>query len=174
MEHLRAAGGCRQCGAAGIGEQVQYPHRPSGCGNLLTDEIPVRRLLREHAGMLEIHGLDVKGQIIPVFDLPALRQFVIRPVAAASVGTNVPGIKLPPFGSSPGGVPDHLGVWANQDITAPAFQTLSARRIQNLVVLPLIGNPQHILPSSLSSRFSAVAIDPVIDKPITGIVEFRI
>ena len=125
MEHLRTTGGCRQRGAAGVGEQVQHPYRAPGIGNLLTDKIPVRRLLRKHTGMLEIHGLDVKGQVIPIFDLPAFRQMVVCPVAAAGVGADISGVKLPPLGGSAGRIPDYLRVRAHQNIVAPAFQTLA-------------------------------------------------
>ena len=70
---LCAACGSSQRSAAGLGKQVQHPHRALGAGALFPDEIPVSSLLREYAGVLKVHGLNIKGQIILVMDLPALR-----------------------------------------------------------------------------------------------------
>ena len=144
MKHLRAAGRGRQCRAAGIGKQVQHPHRPTGAGHLFPDEIPVGRLLRENAGMLEIHGFDVKGQVVLIANLPPLGQGIFRPVAAAGIGADIAGIVLLPLGSPAGGIPDYLGIRTHQDMTAPAFQPFAAGGIEHLIVLPFIGNPQHV------------------------------
>ena len=150
MEYLRAPGGSRQRGAARIGKQIQYPHGASGRGHLFPDKIPVGSLLREYAGMLEIHGLDVKGQIILILDLPPLRQRMVRPVSAAGIGADIAGVIALPLRSGMGGVPNHLGIGTHQNIFSPPLQALPAGSIQNLIVFPFIGNPKH-RPLSFSS-----------------------
>ena len=42
-----------------------------------------------------------------------------------------------------GSIPDYLGIGAYQGVFSPALQTLTIGSIQNLVILPLIGNPDH-------------------------------
>ena len=114
MEYFRTAGCSCQSGTAGIGEQVQHPDRTAGSGHLLPDKVPVGSLLREDAGMLEVHGLDVKGQVVLIFDLPALRQIVIRPAAAAGIAADITGIIPLPLTGGMGCIPNYLGIRTHQ------------------------------------------------------------
>ena len=152
MKNLCTAGGSGQSCAAGIGKQIQHPNRSACGGHFIPDKIPVGCLLRKHTGMLKIHGLDIKSQIILISDLPALRQMVVGPVAAAGRGTHISCVILLPAGVVMGGVPDHLGVRTHQGVLTPALQTLTVRGIQNLIIFPCIGNPNH--GSLLTSQYS--------------------
>ena len=143
MEHLRPAGRRRQGGAAAVGKEVQHPHRAVGRRHLFPDKVPVGSLLREHAGVLEVHGLHVEGQVVPVANLPPLGQLMVRPVSAAGIGADIAGIVLFPLGGGMGRAPDDLGIRANQNVFSPALQALAVRGIQHLIILPLIRNPQH-------------------------------
>lgn len=100
MPHLRAPGGGGQGGPAGIGEEVQNPHRPPGALHLPADVVPVGRLLRKNSGVLKIHGLDVKGEPVRVVQQPALRQVPDLPPAAAGGGAVVLGVEPAPAGSA--------------------------------------------------------------------------
>ena len=114
-----------------------------GRSDSFPDKIPVRCLFRKYTGMLKVHGLDIKGQIILIADLPMLRELVIRPVSTAGIGADIAGVIVLPFTALVGGVPDHLGIRTNQNILSPSFQTFPIRGIQNLIILPFIGNPKH-------------------------------
>ena len=171
MEHLCPAGrSCQSC-AAGIGKQVQHPYGAARRGHPFPNKVPVGRLLREYAGVLEVHGLDIKGQIVPVLDLPALRQMMVRPVSAPCRGTDIAGILLFPHRIAMRGAPDNLGVRANQDVFSPALQPLPVRGIQDLIILPLIRNPKHgFSPLFLSYQIkSSSEPSPVLQPPLSPV-----
>ena len=109
----------------------------SGAADGIRDEIPVHRLLREDAGVLEVHGLDQKGQI-PVSQSPVLRQAVGAPMAAARVGAGVASVVMLPAGVVFWGIPNDLGVWSNQDIVPPALQLFALGGVQQFILRPLI------------------------------------
>ena len=79
--------------------------------------------------MLKIHGLNIKGEVILVTDLPTLRQLMIRPMTATGRRTHISGIILLPAGMLMGGIPDYLGIGAHQGIFTPALQPLTVRGI---------------------------------------------
>ena len=136
--HVADAGprlGAGHRGPAGVGEQVQHPDGPPGVPDLLHGEIPVHRLFRKQARVLEVHGLHLEGQV-PVADLPALRQGLLLPVAAAGLAAEIPGVGPLPGGVLPGAVPDGLGVRPHQVLLSPALQLLSPAAVQQLIVLP--------------------------------------
>ena len=116
----------------------------SGFADLFPDEIPVGSLLRENTCVLEIHRLDIECQIVFIMDLPAFRQMMLCPVAAAGVGADITGIITLPFGSGTGGIPDDLRIRADQNLVPPTFQTFTGSGIQNLIFFPSIGNPKHL------------------------------
>ena len=136
MVHLRSTGSRRQSGTAGVSKQVQHPHGAAGVCALLPDKIPVSSLLREYTGVLEVHGLDIKRQIILVSDLPAIRQLMLGPVTAAGIGADITGIVALPFRRAVRGVPDDLGIGPHQNVLAPALQALAVGRIQNPIIFP--------------------------------------
>ena len=67
-----------QSGAAGIGKKVENPHRPSSILNQLCEIIPVDRLFREQAGVLEPGRADMKLQVFLAVDLHRLQQRTAR------------------------------------------------------------------------------------------------
>ena len=89
--------------------------------------------------MLKIHGLDIKGQVILIPDLPPLRQLMVRPMTAAGIGAQIAGIVFAPARVLLGGIPDHLGIGTDQQVFPPPLQPLSVRGIQHLVIFPFIG-----------------------------------
>ena len=71
-------------------------------------------------------------------------------MTAAGGRTNIACIILLPTGICMGGIPDYLGIRPHQDILSPALQPFAVRGIQNLVILPFIGNPKHCFSPFLS------------------------
>ena len=108
--------------------------------------------------MLEVHGLDVKGQVVLIVNLPAFGKLVVRPVSAAGIGADVAGIIALPLGYRPWRIPDHLWVRAHQNELAPPFQPLAAAGVQHLIFLPFIGNPEHWV----SSLFLLISADEAV------------
>ncbi|SBW07403.1 hypothetical protein KL86CLO1_12297 [uncultured Eubacteriales bacterium] len=142
MADLGSRGGAGHRGGAGVGEEVEHPDGPARTFDLARGKIPVGGLLGEKAGVLKIHGLDVEGQA-PVPHRPALRGALDLPLAAPGGGAGVPGIGLlpPPVGAL--GLPDGLRVGTYQRVLPPALQLFPAAAVDELIILPLIGNP-HI------------------------------
>ena len=69
---------------------------------------------------------------------------MVGPMTAAGVGADIPGIEFSPPGVTLFRIPDHLRVGTHQDMVAPAFQALTGGSIQNLIIFPFIGNPNHL------------------------------
>ena len=128
--------------AAGIGEQVQHPNGTVSLADLVHDKIPVHRLLREQARMLEVHGLDLEGQIL-IMHLPAFRQRLFLPVSAAGLTAEIPGVGPFPLRQTPGRFPDGLWVRTHQILLVPALQLFTAAAVQQLIILPLIRDPHR-------------------------------
>ena len=145
--------------AARVGKEVQRVDGPPGAADGLHDEIPVCRLLREDARMLEVHRLDVERQLA-IFHLPVLRQAQICPLAAAGRRPGVARVILPPERIVLRRVPDHLRIWTHKDIFAPAFELFAAGGIKDLIVLPSISQPHTVSPVMDSNRYPR-SIDPV-------------
>ena len=49
----RSCFGSGECGAAGVGKQIEYPQGPSGLFDFLGNPFPVYGLFREKTGMFE-------------------------------------------------------------------------------------------------------------------------
>ena len=131
---------------ARIREQVQHAHLTTG-SHRATDQpvrpVPVCRLLREQPRMLEAHRTEPE-RVVPVVDAPVLRHPVHDPLPAAA-DPSVHAVRLPPSRVTPLALPDHLRVRAHQNILPPPLQPLSAFRIDQLILLPLIGTPHFTL-----------------------------
>ena len=138
MDHLGPGLGAGAGGAAGVGEQVQHP---GGLAMALFPglqpvghEVPVHRLLREQARMLEARGPDDEGEA-PVADGPAFGKLLLElPVAAAGLGPIVHCVR-PVLAHGPHG----LGVGPEQHEAAPALQLVAVARVQYLEILPTVG-----------------------------------
>ena len=50
-----------QSGSSGVGKEIQHLYRPPGISNLFTEPVPVYRLFRKKACMLETKGFQLKG-----------------------------------------------------------------------------------------------------------------
>ena len=90
MADLRSRPGTGQRGGPCIAKEVQDPHLaalPHSGSNLLHGKIPVDRLLREHARMLEPHALEPESQItVPNF--PHRGEFPVNlPFPSPCLGT---------------------------------------------------------------------------------------
>ncbi len=151
---------------------AQAAHRPAGGPDLLLGKVPVHRLLREEAGVLEVHGLDLERQV-PVADLPLLRQFGLLPAAAAGVGAQIAAVGMPPPGIQPGRAPDGLGVRADQHLAAPALQFFAAAAVQQLVILPAVSDP-HTPPPCLFCKIHFIIYQPlaIVNKRNVNILDF--
>ena len=137
MAHRGARCGTGQSGSARVGKKIQHPDRPPGFLDLLPEEIPVDRLLREQPGVLKAGWADLEFQI-PVADGPELGVAAIDlPAAAARRGAVVPGIGFLPLGAlfRP---PNDLRVRPDEDGITPPLQLFSAAGIQDLKILPLV------------------------------------
>ena len=44
-----------------------------------------------------------------------------------------------------GGIPDYLGIGADQQVVSPAFQLLPLGAVYYLVIVPAVGNPHNII-----------------------------
>ena len=143
MADLRPRRSAGRAGGPGIGEEVQHVHLPPGGADALLSEIPVHRLLGKKAGVLEVHGLDLEGQIL-VPDLPLSREPPLFPAAAAGAGAEVTPVGTLPAAMGPGRIPDSLGVRAHQELVPPAFQLFPPAAVQQFIVLPPIGNPHGL------------------------------
>ena len=138
MDHLGPGLGAGAGGAAGVGEQIQHPGLPAlglfPIGEPVAHKVPVHRLLREQARVLEARGPDHEGQV-PVADEPAFRQLLLKlPVAAAALGAEVDGVR-PVLVHGPHG----LGIGPKQGEPAPALQLVAVARVQYFKILPTVG-----------------------------------
>ena len=139
-------------GAPGVGEKVEHRDGAAGPPDEIGTEIPVGSLLGEETGMLEIHGLDLEGEV-PIADLPLFGDILFLPPAPASRGTSVAGVGPPPQGIVSGGVPDGLGIGTDQDTVPPAFQLFPSATVDQLIILPLVRDPHGVDPPRfLSSK----------------------
>ena len=149
MSDAGAGFGCRDCRAAGVGEEVQYfdlAPRGHGVLNDPAEPVPVDGLFREQTGVFEVKRFESEGEI-PVVDRPLLGQVPEFPLAAAFVTAVVMAVGISPF-SSAGSLPDHLRVRTDQFVAAPELEFLSVRSIQYLIVFPGIRNPHNYFCSS--------------------------
>ena len=142
MTDARARCGCGQRRAAGIGKEIQNADRTPGAADGAIDKVPVGRLLREYTRVLEIHGLDIEGQLT-IVNLPALGQAVVRPVPAARGRAGIARVKLTPAAVILGGEPDDLRVGTHEEIFSPAFELFPVGGVEHLIILPLIGFPHR-------------------------------
>ena len=160
MADLRPRRGAGRAGGAGVGEEVQHAHLPPGGADALLSEIPVHRLLGKKAGVLEVHGLDLEGQIL-VPDLPLSREPPLFPATAAGAGAEVPPVRPLPACVTPPGIPDRLGIRTYQELVPPALQLLPSAAVQQLIVPPAVGDPHGA--SSSAYKKSSYYI-PVLGK----------
>ena len=140
MAHGRTCLGAGHGGAAGIGEQIQHADGTAGMADLLHGEVPVGGLFGEQPRVLEVHGLDLEGQLL-IADGPALRQFLLIPVAAAGRRAAVAGVGRAPTAVAALTLPDGLRIGTHQYLLTPALQLLAAAAIQQLIILPTICYP---------------------------------
>ena len=140
MADLRPRGEAGGGGGPGVGEEVQHLDGPPRSPDHALGPVPVRGLLREDAGVLEAHGLHPEAEL-PVPDDPARRQAVFLPRPAAGRAAPVGGVRPVPPGIGAGGVPDGLGVRAQEELVAPALQLLAPGGVQKLIVFPAITDP---------------------------------
>ena len=131
-------------GGAGVAEEVQDAHVPSGLPDLFHGPVPVRSLLRKKAGVLEVHGLDVEAEL-PIADLPGRWQTSLVPAAAAGFAAAIAGVPVVPVGVAARRLPDGLGVGADEIIVSPALQLLPPGAVQHFKIFPLIGDPHSSL-----------------------------
>ena len=52
---------------AGVAEEIEDTYRTSRRADLCHRPVPVRGLFGEKSGVLEVHGLDVEGQLAVVY-----------------------------------------------------------------------------------------------------------
>ena len=148
MAHAGPGSGAGHRGSAGVGEQVEHVHRPAGLPDLLLGPVPVGGLLRKQAGVLEVHGLDIKGEAA-VGDGPPLRHRLVLPLSPAAGGAGIPARVALPAPVGPGGVPNGLGIRPDQKLVPPALQFLPAGAVDQFIVLPLVGKPHRDATSHL-------------------------
>ena len=129
MAHVGSGGGAGHGGPAGVGEEVQDVHRPAGLFDLLPGKVPVGGLLWEKAGVLEVHGANMKSQVA-VAHGPALGDVFALPRTAAGAGAGIAGVRIFPALEGAGGVPDGLGVGADQQPVSPALQLLAPPAVE--------------------------------------------
>ena len=153
MRDMGARGGGGNCGAARVGKKIQHLYRallqnaflPPALPflpDLFCAPVPVYRLLRKETGVFETERLQMEGQI-PVVDAPLPGKIEKLPFAASPAAPVVMRIGMfPPLVLVFCG-PDYLRIRADQKKAAPTLQLFSLRRIQNLIILPLIRKP-HI------------------------------
>ena len=143
MSDLRPCRCGRKGGAAGVGEEVQYFDGTSGAADLLGEPVPVGGLLGKEAGVLEAERLQVEGQGA-VTNLPLLRQAEKLPLSAALFAPVLVSVHVLPPAGILRGVPDDLGIRADEDVAAPSFQLLSFRTVYDFIIFPIICNPHSI------------------------------
>ena len=131
---------------AGVCKQVQYLNRATCIANLIHCIVPVCSLFREQTGMLKVHGLDIKGQIL-IINSPALGQLALIPCTTAGVATAVRRVASLPFGVSAGSAPNCLRVGTYQMILSPTFQLFAVRAVQYFKISPVICNPHKVYTS---------------------------
>lgn len=104
---------------------------------------PVGGLFGEQAGVFEVHGAHLEGQLLVIY-LPPLGQLALLPVATARFAADIPAIRMLPAWKGAGGIPDGLGIWTHQELVAPALQLLSSAAIQQFKLFPSICNPHNV------------------------------
>ena len=134
---------CGQSSAAGIGKKIQHLDRTTGISDLLTKPVPVHSLLRKKSCMLEAERLQIKGKIL-VMDIPLMRQIKELPLTASAAASVIMAVHMLPATVLTRSIPDNLWVRTNKEIIPPAFQLLSFRCINNLVIFPTICNPHDV------------------------------
>ena len=125
--HMADRGPGLEAGAGGgsrVAEEVEDADGPARGADLGHGPVPVGGLFGEEAGMLEVHGLDMKAQFL-VADGPLSREPALVPAAAAALAAAIAGVPVVPVGVYPGRVPDGLGVRTDQIIVPPALQLFS-------------------------------------------------
>ncbi len=139
---------------AGIGKEVQHADGPAGFTDLCHRPVPVGRLLREKAGVLEVHRLDPEAKL-PIMHVPGLRNRPFFPAPSAAFAAKIAGVARLPMTVSARGVPDRLRIRPHQIDLPPAFQFLAVGAVQQFIVLPAVRHP-HACFSSHSLSFPAV------------------
>ena len=138
-------GGAGQRGCSRVPKEVQHLHGPACRADLVHRKVPVHRLLREHAGVLEAHRLELQRQFA-VMNFPHGRDAPpFLPRAAARRGAAITRMRLPPARIRLRRFPDNLRIRANEENLSPALQPFPAGGINQLVILPLCGS--HGLPA---------------------------
>ena len=140
MAHRGPRGRAGHGGSAGIGKKIEHGDGAVCLADALHAEIPVGGLLREKAGVLEVHGFDLKGEV-PISDLPLLGHILLFPLAASGGGTGISGVGTAPQRVLPGSVPDGLGIGPHQDAVAPSLQLFPSAAVDELIVAPFIREP---------------------------------
>ena len=153
-------------GGTGVAEKVEDIHVPSGLtggGDPRGKPIPIHRLLREEAGVLERRRVNLERQpkrLVP--DPPELGQGAPElPLAAPLFAPVVEPIPTLPAGLGSGRItggradrshcrggasamsrPDDLWIRAHQGVLAPPLLFHAVAAVENLVVAPAIGDDQ--------------------------------
>jgi len=149
MAHLGSRGGGRARGGAGVAEQIQDGNLPAsrpGCLDLGAEPLPVHRLLGEKAGVLEAGGADLERQLqrlIP--DRPVIRQLPPElPASTPRAAPVIESVPVLPLGPGRGALPrpDDLRVGSDQCVRAPALLFHAIAAIEQLVILPAVGDDQ--------------------------------
>ena len=137
MADLGPGLGAGHGGGPGVAEEVQHADGPAGGADFLHGKVPVAGLLREQTRVLEVHGLDVEGQL-SIAHLPVGGQAALVPAAAAGLAAAVAGVPVVPMDVAPGRVPYGLGVRPHQVKLAPALQLLPLGAVDQFKILPFI------------------------------------
>ena len=132
-------------GGACVGEEVQNAYPAPRALYLPHDVVPVRGLLGEDAGVLEVHGLDVEGELAVSY-LPVCRQAPLVPGPAAGVAAGIAPVAVLPARVAARRIPDGLRVGAHEGIAAPALQLFAAGAVDELKIPPVIRRPLRQTP----------------------------
>ena len=96
MAHARPRFRAGDGRGAGVAEEVQDADRPAGGADLTHRPVPVCGLLREKPGVLEVHRLDVEGQLTVAY-LPVFGKVPLVPAAAAGLAAAIARIAVVPM-----------------------------------------------------------------------------
>ena len=146
MANGRAGRRPGQGSPAGVGKKIQQTHGLAAPAlfHRPANKIPVGRLFRKNASVLETHRPYLKRQV-PIADGPAFRQAADFPTAAPFLRAAINSVRPAPQGVLPLR-PDSLRVRSDQNLFSPALQPPAAAAVYQLIVLPFVCAPHRRSP----------------------------
>ena len=129
--------GAGERGRTGIAEEIEDADGTVRAADLLHRPVPVAGLLGEDAGVLEVHGADIEGQLA-VVDLPAFGQGGLVPAAAAGLAALIAAVTHVPVRVAARRFPDGLGIGAHKVVFAPALELFALGAVNQLKIFPLV------------------------------------